>query len=78
MTSRDIEKAEAALDDLEDGSRLQILQLDLSSLDSVRACAEQFKSKSAQLDILIENAGAMACAEGRTADGSRHNLVPIT
>ncbi|KAH7018905.1 hypothetical protein EDB80DRAFT_745969 [Ilyonectria destructans] len=56
-TARDVNKAKAALDDLADKSH------------SVRACAESFKSRSDQLDILIENAGVMACPEGRTADG---------
>ncbi|KAL3469472.1 hypothetical protein BJX99DRAFT_241178 [Aspergillus californicus] len=68
-TARDVEKAKAALSSLEDQSRVHILPLDLSSLDSVRACAEQFKSSSSQLDFLIENAGIMACPEGRTVDG---------
>ncbi|KAL6409180.1 oxidoreductase [Ilyonectria robusta] len=69
VTARDVDKAKAALHDLADKFRVNFLQLDLSSLDSVRACAESFKSKSDQLDILIENAGVMACPEGRTADG---------
>lgn len=68
-TARNVDKAKTALDDLADKSRVNFLQLDLSSLDSVRACAESFKSRSDQLDILIENAGVMACPEGRTADG---------
>jgi NAD(P)-dependent dehydrogenase (short-subunit alcohol dehydrogenase family) len=68
-TARDAEKAKAALNDLEDPSRVHVLPLDLSSLDSVRACATHFKSKSTQLHILIENAGVMACSESRTADG---------
>ncbi|KAJ4205945.1 hypothetical protein NW759_014422 [Fusarium solani] len=68
-TARDVDKAKGALHDLVDSPRLHFLQLDLSSLDSVRTCAETFKSQSAQLDILIENAGVMASPEGRTADG---------
>ncbi|KAL4802839.1 hypothetical protein BDV18DRAFT_154130 [Aspergillus unguis] len=35
-TARDVEKAKAALSDLEDHSRVHVLQLDLSSLDLVR------------------------------------------
>ncbi|KAL4996644.1 dehydrogenase with different specificitie [Aspergillus recurvatus] len=69
VTTRNIDKAKAALSNLDDLSRVHFLELDLSRLDSVRACAEQFKSKSSQLDILIENAGVMACPEARTADG---------
>ncbi|KAF5011719.1 hypothetical protein FDECE_2179 [Fusarium decemcellulare] len=69
LTARDVEKAKTALDDLIDTSRVHFLQLDLSSLESVRACVQSFKSQSTQLNILIENAGVMACPEGRTADG---------
>lgn len=68
-TARDVEKAKAALSDLEDHSRVHILPLDLSSLDSVRSCAAQFRFKSSKLHILIENAGVMACPESRTVDG---------
>ncbi|EEU33862.1 uncharacterized protein NECHADRAFT_94811 [Fusarium vanettenii 77-13-4] len=56
-TARDVDKAKGALHDLVD------------SPHSVRTCAENFKSKSTQSDILIENAGVMATPEGRTADG---------
>ncbi|KAM0540965.1 hypothetical protein ACHAPJ_013427 [Fusarium lateritium] len=69
VTARDVEKAKKALSDLTDTSRIHILHLDLGSVESVRACAEDFKSKSTQLNILIENAGVMACPEGRTKDG---------
>lgn len=52
-----------------DSPQVHLLHLDLNSLASVRACAEEFKAKSQTLNILIENAGVMACPEGRTADG---------
>ncbi|KAH8702318.1 dehydrogenase with different specificitie [Talaromyces proteolyticus] len=69
LTARDLEKAKVALKDLIDSPRVHLLHLDLNSLDSVRACAEQIKSKTRNLNILIENAGVMACPEGQTADG---------
>ncbi|EHK42501.1 hypothetical protein TRIATDRAFT_86611 [Trichoderma atroviride IMI 206040] len=69
LTARDTAKVEAALGDLIESPRVHVLHLDLDSLGSVRACAEEFKSKTARLNILIENAGVMACPEGRTADG---------
>ncbi|KAL3261066.1 hypothetical protein ABHI18_004041 [Aspergillus niger] len=69
LTVRDVKKAEANLGDLANSPRVHFLHLDLNSLDSVRACAEDFNSKSKKLHILIENAGVMACPEGRTADG---------
>ncbi|KAF2865391.1 hypothetical protein BDV95DRAFT_612775 [Massariosphaeria phaeospora] len=66
---RDLEKGKAALkDDLEPG-KLELLHLDMNSLASVRACAKEFLSKSSTLNILVNNAGIMACPEARTADG---------
>ena len=69
LTARDLTKAKAALPDLIDSDRVHILQLDLESLDSVRACGSEFLSKSKTLNIFIANAGVMACPEGRTKDG---------
>ncbi len=42
---------------------------DLGSLDSVRACAAQANERFEKIDVLINNAGIMATAEGTTADG---------
>ncbi|KAF4823411.1 Retinol dehydrogenase 12 [Colletotrichum siamense] len=69
LTARDVEKLNVTLHDLVDSPRVHVSKLDLSSLDSVRAFAESFKANSSRLDVLIENAGVMACPEGRTADG---------
>ncbi|PWY96128.1 short-chain dehydrogenase [Aspergillus sclerotioniger CBS 115572] len=69
LTARDLNKARLALHDLIDSPRVYLLHLDLNSLASVRACAEQFKTQSTRLNILIANAGVMGCPEGRTADG---------
>lgn len=66
---RNLEKAQAALkDDLEPG-HLKLLEMDMGSFSSVRACAEEFLSKSNHLHILIANAGVMITPEGKTADG---------
>ncbi|KAJ5769083.1 short-chain dehydrogenase [Penicillium odoratum] len=69
LTARDVKKMQSTLSDLADSPRVHFLHLDLNSLSSVRECAETFLSKSQTLNILIENAGVMACPEGRTADG---------
>ena len=42
-----------------------ITTLDLSNLNSVKSFADCFKEKFSQLDILINNAGIMACPETR-------------
>ncbi|SPJ76900.1 related to reductases [Fusarium torulosum] len=69
LTARNLDKARAALGALADSDRLTLLQLDLESFDSVRACAEQFWSKCKTLNILVLNAGVMTPPEGRTKDG---------
>lgn len=66
---RDLKKAEAALkNDLEPG-RLELLELDINSLSSVRACAQKFLSKSDKLNFLILNAGIMITPASKTEDG---------
>lgn len=69
LTARNLDKAKAAIPDLISSERVHILELDLGSLESVRACAKNFLSKSQKLNIFIANAGVMACPEGRTKDG---------
>ena len=70
---RDLAKGEEVKRDIEsDGQqakgKIELLQLDLESLDSVRQCAAAFLAKSKQLNVLICNAGVMALG-GKTKDG---------
>eukprot|EP00931_Biecheleriopsis_adriatica_P079810 TRINITY_DN53159_c0_g1_i1.p1 TRINITY_DN53159_c0_g1~~TRINITY_DN53159_c0_g1_i1.p1 ORF type:complete len:371 (-),score=71.70 TRINITY_DN53159_c0_g1_i1:145-1257(-) len=53
----------------ETGKDVSTALLDLSSLGSVRACAEAFAQKHPVLDSLILNAGVMMPDYGLTADG---------
>jgi NAD(P)-dependent dehydrogenase (short-subunit alcohol dehydrogenase family) len=69
LTVRDVAKAKTVLPDLITSDRVHLLELDLNSLESVRACASNFLSTSKTLNIFIANAGVMACPEGRTEDG---------
>jgi NAD(P)-dependent dehydrogenase (short-subunit alcohol dehydrogenase family) len=60
MTARDIKKAEEVKKDiLSDGGpgKVDVLHLDLGSLESVRSCAAEFLRKTSQLHILVLNAG---------------------
>ncbi|MEO8458226.1 MAG: oxidoreductase [Chloroflexota bacterium] len=50
-------------------AKLEIMTLDLGSLASVRAFAEEFLAKHDRLDLLINNAGVMAPPRRETADG---------
>lgn len=51
------------------GAKVELMQLDLSDLTSVRRFAEQVISHYSRLNILINNAGIMATPFGKTADG---------
>ena len=72
LASRNLEKAQAALADIQanvPGAQVEIMELDLASLDSVRRFAAAFKAKYSQLDVLVNNAGIMMVPYGRTQDG---------
>jgi NAD(P)-dependent dehydrogenase (short-subunit alcohol dehydrogenase family) len=72
LACRNTEKGERALSDCEAsaiGAQVELDQLDLASLDSVRAFAERFRAGHEGLDLLINNAGVMAPPRRRTADG---------
>jgi len=71
MLCRDLVKAEAALDEIEAASKTKVYlhQLDLSSQSSVRACAQKLNTILTRIDVLINNAGVMACPEWRTSEG---------
>jgi NAD(P)-dependent dehydrogenase (short-subunit alcohol dehydrogenase family) len=45
-----------------------VAPLDLASLDSVRAFAKVFQEKYDRLDVLVNNAGVMACPYAKTKD----------
>lgn len=66
---RDTGKGQAALSNILKPGHVELLKMDLNSLDSVRSAAEELKKKSKTLNILINNAGVMATPEGKTADG---------
>ncbi|KAF2629807.1 hypothetical protein BU25DRAFT_485846 [Macroventuria anomochaeta] len=63
------ESPKASESELPELSKRLVLELDMNSLASVRACAKEFLSKSSQLNIFITNAGIMMTPEGKTADG---------
>ncbi|MEH6675818.1 SDR family NAD(P)-dependent oxidoreductase [Phenylobacterium sp.] len=71
--ARDLAKAERATADVRaqaaNGGRLELVELDLASLASVRACAEALLAKGEAFDVIIANAGVMAAPFGHTADG---------
>ena len=48
---------------------VETLVVDLASLNSVRAAGAEANDRFDKIDILINNAGIMACPQGQTADG---------
>jgi NAD(P)-dependent dehydrogenase (short-subunit alcohol dehydrogenase family) len=71
---RDRAKGEATVADIkrslpDSKGSMQLLELELGSLQSVRDCAAAFLKHSDRLNILICNAGVMATPQGKTEDG---------
>ncbi|KAI0810172.1 putative short-chain dehydrogenase [Xylaria sp. FL0064] len=70
---RDIAKAQPIVADIINSTKgcgkIEIIEMDLDSLDSVKNAARQFLQKSSQLNVLINNAGVMACPRTVTVDG---------
>ncbi len=69
---RDMAKGEAAAGEIRaslPGANITLMEMDLASLDSIRKFADAFLAKYDSIDLLINNAGVMACPQGKTADG---------
>lgn len=72
MACRNPEKARAAADGIvAEGvaGSVDVLQLDLADLASVRSFSDAFRTRFDRLDLLINNAGVMWPPLSRTADG---------
>ncbi|EYF08238.1 SDR family NAD(P)-dependent oxidoreductase [Chondromyces apiculatus] len=71
--ARDLEKAETATREVRAASagsgRLDLVELDLASLASVRRCADDLLRQGKPFDVIIANAAVMACPFGLTEDG---------
>ena len=67
VPARRPEAARQALADL--GDAVEVDELDLADQDGVRAFAERFLATDRGLDLLIANAGIMACPETRVGPG---------
>jgi NAD(P)-dependent dehydrogenase (short-subunit alcohol dehydrogenase family) len=72
MAVRNQEKAAAAVDSIKataPDASLELVSLDLGSLQSVASAAGTIAERHPVVDILVNNAGVMAMPERRTADG---------
>jgi len=71
MAVRDRAKGESAAEAVRADATgsVQLVELDLASLKSVRACSDALLAEGKPLNLLIANAGVMACPQGTTEDG---------
>ncbi|MGI9624391.1 MAG: SDR family NAD(P)-dependent oxidoreductase [Acidimicrobiales bacterium] len=72
MLARDSAKNTAAADRIRaevGDAQLSQYTVDLASLDSIRQFSDEFNEDHDAVDVLINNAGVMACPYGLTADG---------
>jgi NAD(P)-dependent dehydrogenase (short-subunit alcohol dehydrogenase family) len=71
--ARDLAKAQRATqvvrNDAAKGGGIELVELDLASLASVRSCADKLNAEGKPIDVVIANAGIMACPKGKTVDG---------
>lgn len=78
MACRNVDKAEIAKKNIlaeVPNADLEVLQIDLSKLESVRRAVKEFRSKHSKLDLLINNAGIMFPAYSKTEDGFESQMA---
>ena len=72
MACRNLDRGHRAIEEVRAAvpeAQVQLDELDLASLASVRGFADRFRATHDGLDLLINNAGVMAPPRRRTADG---------
>ncbi len=60
LTARDLGKGEEACKLFLEPRRVELLEMDNNSLDSVRVAVRAFQAKNDKLDVLVNDAGTMA------------------
>jgi len=76
LAVRNLDKGKDAIQEIEarigaagPGATLTLQELDLTSLDSIRAAADELRSHHDRIDLLINNAGVMFTPRSTTKDG---------
>src|SRR6185503_1866206 len=72
LAVRNLDKGKEAAGRIEKrtpGARVSLQELDLTSLESIRAAADQLRSQHDAIDLLINNAGVMFTPPSKTKDG---------
>jgi NAD(P)-dependent dehydrogenase (short-subunit alcohol dehydrogenase family) len=67
-TARDLTKARSALAEA-GNTAVDLVEMDLASLASVRNAASDLIARAKPFDVIVANAGVMACPQGKTQDG---------
>lgn len=79
VPARSMDKATAALSGLGEsvvlGENVLLGEMDLADLDDVRSYAGTVRAQESELDLLINNAGVMACPETRVGPGWEMQLA---
>jgi NAD(P)-dependent dehydrogenase (short-subunit alcohol dehydrogenase family) len=77
MAVRNPERTERAVEEISTavpGAVLDVVPLDLASLESGRACAGRIAANRESIDLLVNNAGLMAIPRAETEDGFEMQL----
>ena len=72
LTARDMSKGEGVAAEIRrstNDARVEVEELELGSMKSIRAFADRFLARHAALHVLVDNAGVMACPFTKTQDG---------
>lgn len=71
ITARDIDKAKNVIANIQSttGQTVSVESLELGSFASIRDFAKRINGQGKKIDVLINNAGVMACPESKTEDG---------
>lgn len=72
LTARDVPKGEKVAAEIRDttgNAAVEVAELELGSLAGIRAAADRILGAHPRFDLLINNAGVMACPFAKTSDG---------
>jgi NAD(P)-dependent dehydrogenase (short-subunit alcohol dehydrogenase family) len=72
LTARDVPKGEKVADEIRastGNAAVAVAELELGSLAAIRSAAERILAAHSRFDLLINNAGVMACPFAKTTDG---------
>jgi len=78
LVSRDVHRGEAtrrAVAESTGSARLEVLQADLASLESIRRLSARLRDRHPRLDVLVNNAGTLEPRRRLSADGIEMTLA---